>query len=410
MAGETYRYNGNIHTYGGNTGEDRRSDSSNIRLIALIVMIAVLAAVCIVVYVLIKNTAKENLDLTGTYNQSSNSHGVVYIPNESAGVQGGTESETETDSGNYIPTITRPTALKLNHDNSKLITNINSKYAILVNTKTGEVIGSKGGKVRIYPASMTKIMTILVAYEYMLDFNIDVWNTYITMTREISDYIYKEGSSAAGFKPGEEVRLVDVFYGATLPSGGDAVLMLANYCYGGEKEFVEIMNLKANELGLRETHFVTSTGLHDDNHYTTVSEMAIITDYASKYPFLKELMKATRYTYGATNMSDERSVTSTLYNWRRTYNKNTDKSTFENCRAFGGKSGYTPQALYCLATFLETSNGDTYVVVTGMASNNKATVSDYMHIYNEYAINSNSLQITDFSGCILSVGKKFGSY
>ena len=161
--------------------------------------------------------------------------------------------------------------------------------------------------------------------------------------------------------------------------------MMAEYCAGGEKAFVAMMNAKLVELGLMNTHFVTSTGLHDNNHYSTVYDMAVILDYACRYDFLRELLIKTHYTYQKTNMTSSPSTaTSSIYRWRKSYNSSLSKSEVKGAVDFGGKSGYTPEAGYCLATFGIGGDGHMYIVVIGHSASKKTVVSDYMKLYSDY--------------------------
>ena len=380
MANEFYQYNGQIYQYKNPSQETKEKKASETKMLLLTITVVALAIICIALNLIISKSAKENSKLEGDYVFNSIFNDLITEPSVSTDEVVTTEED--------IPASNRPPVLNLLVGSSnKTIYGIDSRYAIIVNRNTGEILASKNANVRMFPASMTKVMTILVAYEYMLDNDVDIMTELTVMTQEILDYTNAEGASNAHFAVGEQVRLYDVFYGAVLPSGADAVLMLANYCYGNEAAFVEMMTAKAKELGLSETNFVTSTGLHHPDHYTTAAEMAIITDYACKYDFLRSLLAATHHTYATTNISGPRMTTSTLYNWRTMYISDPDKTLVEGGYEFGGKSGYTPEAKYCLSTFVTMSGGESYIVVTGYASYRTETVNDYLKIYNDYLPN-----------------------
>ena len=134
---------------------------------------------------------------------------------------------------------------------------IDSKAAILVRLLDGQVVAEKEADTRIYPASMTKIMTAIIGLE-----NISDLNQMITIDRSMYDRLYLEGASMAGFAPGDQVKAIDILYGVMLPSGAECCVGLAEYLFGSEEAFVGKMNEKAAELGMENTHFVTSTGLH----------------------------------------------------------------------------------------------------------------------------------------------------
>lgn len=145
---------------------------------------------------------------------------------------------------------------------------LSSHYAIIVRRSTGEKIFDLRSQERMYPASMTKLMTALVAYEQIPDLQ-----TKVTLDSAMFDPLYEEGASMAGFSAGEEVTAEDLLYGVLLPSGAECCIGLAEYVSGSEEAFVELMNQKAAELGMNQTHFCNPTGLHDENHYTTVSDL-----------------------------------------------------------------------------------------------------------------------------------------
>lgn len=118
---------------------------------------------------------------------------------------------------------------------------------------------------------MTKVMTLLVAAENLPDLD-----AAFTMTQAIIDPLYLAGASMAGFVNGETVTMRDLLYGAVVPSGAEATEALAQAVAGSEEAFVAMMNEKAAALGLTNTHFMNTSGLHDENHYSTVREIALI--------------------------------------------------------------------------------------------------------------------------------------
>src|SRR5699024_6501471 len=122
---------------------------------------------------------------------------------------------------------------------------------------------------KIYPASLTKIMTAIVAIENLPDLDEQIY-----LSEDMFEKLYSENASMAGFLPNEKVAAIDLIYGALLPSGAESCIGLADAIAGSEKSFVKLMNEKAEELGMNDTHFTNSTGLHDRNHYTTVNDIA----------------------------------------------------------------------------------------------------------------------------------------
>ena len=146
-----------------------------------------------------------------------------------------------------------------------------SSSAVLVDVQSGTVLAEKAPDAKIYPASMTKVMTLLVAAENLPDLD-----ATFTMTQAIIDPIYLAGASMAGFVDGETVSMRDLLYGAVVPSGAEATEALAQAVAGSEEAFVTMMNEKAATLGLTSTHFMNTSGLHDEDHYSTVREIALI--------------------------------------------------------------------------------------------------------------------------------------
>ena len=134
-----------------------------------------------------------------------------------------------------------------------------STHALLINESTDTIVAWKGARERISPASMTKVLTLLVAAEYVSEEQLD--DTF-TMTIDITDYSYVNDCSNVGFLVDEKIPVIDLFYGTILPSGGDAAVGLATYVAGSHEAFVELMNRKLEALGLSDSaHFTNCVGL-----------------------------------------------------------------------------------------------------------------------------------------------------
>ena len=167
-----------------------------------------------------------------------------------------------------------------------------STRALLIDWDTRSVVAQRGAGDRINPASMTKILTLLVAAEHVTDLD----DTF-TITREITDYSYSNDCSAVGFDDGETVTVRDLLYGTILPSGADAAAGLAFYVSGSLEGFVDLMNQKLEELGLSDTaHFTNCVGLYDENHYCTLYDMAEILGGAIDNELCREVLSAHTYT------------------------------------------------------------------------------------------------------------------
>lgn len=250
-----------------------------------------------------------------------------------------------------------------------------SENAILVDESTGKIVASKKAKERISPASMTKVLTILVAAENLTKEQLD--DTFV-ITREITDYGYVNDLSAVGFLDGEKVTVRDLFYGTILPSGADAALGLATYIAGSQEAFVEMMNEKLKELGLADTsHYTNCVGLYDKEHYSTVYDMAIIMKAAVENEFCKAVLSEHNYTTAATAEHPEGI---NISNWflRRIEDKDTGGEVL--C----AKTGYVMQSKNCAVSYGTFANGNPYICVTAGSSSSWRCIYDHVEIYNRY--------------------------
>ncbi len=252
---------------------------------------------------------------------------------------------------------------------------INSHYVVVLNCSTDEIIASKGMRQQMYPASLTKIMTLLVACEQ----NEDLLKTF-TVTNEIIDPLYRAEATLAGFVDGEEVSILDLLYGTVLPSGAEAAECVAIATAGSVDAFVELMNQKVRALGLTDTHFANVTGLHDKNNYSTAYDMAVILREALKDETCRKIMETYQYTTAATNKHPEGvPLTATLFS----YMYGTEPET---AQIMGGKTGYTDQSGYCIATFGKSGeSGTEYICITAKGDSRWPAVYDQIELFSRYA-------------------------
>lgn len=254
---------------------------------------------------------------------------------------------------------------------------IDSEHAFLLDCDSNEVLAVKGGAdSRIYPASMTKLMTIAVASEYIDNPDNGIkWDDTFTFTDEILNPLYAQNASMAGFQTGEKVCMRDLIYGAALPSGADATVGLAMATVGSEEKFVAMMNEKVQELGLLNTHFVNSSGLYDENHYSTVTDIALIMEYCLSIEMSRQAISVVEYTTKATEQHPEGiKLASTMFN--KMYGTEVQGITIR-----GGKTGYTDEAGQCLASYAETEDGHRYVAVTSRGVGKWVPVYDAFKLY-----------------------------
>lgn len=251
-----------------------------------------------------------------------------------------------------------------------------SSHAILIDESNNTIVAKKGAYDRISPASMTKVLTVLVAAEHLTKGELD---DPFTITLEITDYAYVNDCSSVGFLDGEVVTVRDLFYGTILPSGGDAAVGLATYVAGSHEAFVDMMNEKLEELGLSETaHFTNCVGLYDKEHYCTVYDMAIIMKAAMENEMCREFLSAKKYTTTPTEQHPEGIAIS---NWflRRIEDKDT------NGEVIGAKTGYVSQSGSCAVSYAICGENNTpYICVTAGAHSSWRCIYDQVEIYTKY--------------------------
>ena len=248
-----------------------------------------------------------------------------------------------------------------------------SENALLIDLESNTVLVQKNADARIYPASMTKVMTVLVAAEH-----IENWDETFTMTQSIIDPLFLADASMAGFVHGEEVSMTELLYGAVLPSGAEATQALAIVTAGSEEAFAALMNEKAQELGLQDTHFVDASGLHDENHYTTLSDMAIIMQAALDNPHCREILTSVNHTSPATTQNPEGVAMTNrfLYRIRPQQTGNVDIQA--------AKTGYTAQAMNCCVSYGIMENGRAAICVTAHAWTGDYCIADHLALYGTY--------------------------
>lgn len=250
-----------------------------------------------------------------------------------------------------------------------------STHAILVDESTDRIIAVKGARERIMPASMTKVLTVLVAAEQIPEEKLD--DTF-TMTLEITDYAYVNDCSSVGFLDGEEVPIRDLFYGTAMHSGGDAALGLAYYVAGSQEAFVEMMNQKLDELGIADsTHFTNCVGLYDEAHYSTAYDMAVIMKAALQNDLCREVMSKHIYTTKPTAQHPEGIEIS---NWF--LRKIEDKDT--GGEVLCAKTGYVVQSKNCAVSYEMSAGKTPYICVTAGSTSSWRCIYDHVEIYNRY--------------------------
>ena len=224
---------------------------------------------------------------------------------------------------------------------------LNSNHAILYNLNDSSVLYEKNSTDKTSIASLTKIMTGIVAIE-----NIDNLDEKVKLTNADFKGLREANLVTAGFKVGEEVTYRDLLYGLMLPSGADAAQALTRLVAGSIDNYINLMNQKALDLGLKNTHFINPTGLDAEGHYSTVEDIGILFQYAIKNEEFLNIIKTKKYTISNGRIT----LTSTIERAKQRYDLNMDY-------ILGGKTGTTGDAGYCLAT-IANYNGVDYMLVT----------------------------------------------
>ena len=238
---------------------------------------------------------------------------------------------------------------------------LRSPNAILVRLNDRAIVMKQNGEEKIYPASLTKIMTVIIAIENLRDLNAE-----IKLSDSMFLELYDADASMAGFLPGERVSGIDLIYGAMLPSGAESCIALADKIAGSEQSFVKLMNKKAAGLGMKDSHFANTTGLHDKGHYSTVQDLAILLCYALKNDTFRTVFTTARHSIWSTNRHPDGI---TLFSKMFT---ELDGRDITNGEILGGKTGYTEEAGLCLASLARVDKQE-YILVTAGAKGDSHT-------------------------------------
>ena len=242
-----------------------------------------------------------------------------------------------------------------------------SDTGILMDADTGVVLYNKGADEQRYPASITKIMTLLVAVE---NSTMDAQMTFTeTGVRNVN-----ADSSNIGTQVGEILSMKDCLYALIIQSANDVAAQIAEHIGGTEQAFIDMMNQRAQEIGCTNTHFANSSGLPDDNQHTTAHDMALIMQAAIQNESFRTIAAATSYTIPATNKAAARNLTSKF-----TMTDTGSTGFYEGC--IGGKEGYTEASgstLVCAAQ----RNGMTLISVvlkgaSGQTAPDAASILNY---------------------------------
>ncbi len=283
---------------------------------------------------------------------------------------------------------------------------IESTYGILVDASSGEILAAKGSDTRFKPASMTKVMTLIIACENLSEADLD---REIIMTEEVHQYVrsglYK-GADVFPFDAGDATTVRNLLYGIGVESFADCTMMIVNAIFpedtpaDAEAKFVALMQKKASDMGLANTQFDNAIGHESDGNYSTAADIAAIMMYALKSPLIKDILSTSSRRISISYEKNGEPATyngtffSTLFNVNDSdariyqYEKVYGEFSLQSATLKGGKTGTlgdgkeTPW-MFSLVSFAE-RDGKTYIVVTGEVSKSSRVMKDAKTLYDGY--------------------------
>lgn len=308
-------------------------------------------------------------DLLYNNNSSNNQKNSSSVNNTNAGT-----NAVPNGSGKTAAPFRNLAQLSRNGATKTLSTEIDAKYAVVFDLDNGSILGEKNAGETMTPASMTKVMTLLLCVENLSD-----PEKKLTITEDIVNYIQQRGASNCGFVVGEEVPVKDLFYGVILPSGADAVLALTKEVAGSESAFVEKMNQRAREMGLSsQCHFQNATGLYHATHHMTVKDMGQIMATAMQNPLAREVLMKEQYQTSPTNKHGNGLKFTNLF-LQRIKTQDTGGATVQMA-----KTGYVSQSKFCVVSGGRGKNGKNLLIVTGGSASAWQAVKDQAALYKRF--------------------------
>lgn len=258
------------------------------------------------------------------------------------------------------------------------IDGITAPNVMLMQTDTGKILYEKNIDEKIYPASITKLMTaILVVENCELD-------EIVTVSKNAVISV-PSGYVNANLQVGEELTVENLLYVMLIPSANDAANALAEHVAGSIESFASMMNTRAKELGCTGSNFTNPSGLHEEEHYTTVRDLSLISKEAIKNKTIRKIIETSSYSLKETNRYDKTDRMFTTTN----YMKIKSLSNFYYDYCIGGKTGYTGEAKNCVVEFAQKDGIELTAIVMGESSNVKGQkfievkkLFDY--VYNNY--------------------------
>lgn len=274
---------------------------------------------------------------------------------------------------------------------------LKSNTAILLDAHSGKILYEKNAKEKIYPASLTKLLTAIVVVE-----NTNL-NDIVTVTSSAINKV-EYGYVTADLKPDEQLTVEQLLNIILIASSNDASIVLAEYVAGSEENFAKLMNEKAKEIGCLNSNFTNSNGLHEESHYTTAYDLSLISKYFCENQTLFDISCKTRYTLPITNKHDYARTFATT----NEFIDSTNQNGYYYQYAKGLKTGYTTPAGYCLSTYAQNKNLSLIAVVM-KSETNEDRYNDCKALF-QYGFSNFSLKSFGKAGdCIQTISIANGS-
>ena len=249
---------------------------------------------------------------------------------------------------------------------------LTSQSACVMDADTGEILYEKNAQQELPMASVTKTMTALVVLEHG-----DLTAT-TTATAEALATVDLD-STRVGFEAGEQLTIDELMYCMLVYSANDAANILAAAVGGSVDQFVAMMNEKAAALGLTNTHFMNTSGLHDENHYSTVREIALILQAALENETCAEILSAENYRASETEQHPDGLAMTNKFLYRVHH-----EYSLGGAEITAAKTGYTAEAMNCCASAGKTPDGRSVICVTANAWTGEFCIEDHIALYTKY--------------------------
>ena len=271
---------------------------------------------------------------------------------------------------------------------------IHSQNMVLYQLNEDKIINEKNKDERISVASLTKIMTAYVAIQHIQ--NLD---EQVKLTNQVFQGLAEANAAVVGFQVGETVTYRDLLYGTLLASGADAANALAIFSAGNLSTFINWMNEEARILGLKNTHFTNPIGLDDNEHYSSVNDIAILLKQALQNQIFYDIFTSSNYTTSDYRLSFSSTLRTTLNRFHLNGNY-----------ILGAKTGFTYDAGRCLASIAyDDTHNITYLLVTAKAptTTNYYHIEDAIHIYDYYFENYGYQKIVKKGDLLATLNVKY---